>query len=283
MPYASANGVRLYYEIHGEGPPLLFIAGTGNDHSVWASQLAAHCPHFRCIVFDNRGVGCSDTTPPGYSIPDLANDATALLDILGIETAHLAGFSMGGAIAIAMSLASPRRVLSLSLHSTSGRLYPSVTHRYRVLIPITIDGDPDLWAEATVITAFRESYINANAQAIEHEVARRRELRARMTASEVEGLVGHYMAFSKYDPWDHLEAIEAPTLITVGTDDAVTPPAYAHDLRARIKGSVLFEIENAPHRTITFAAAELNTISLQFLLKQSRGLFDEQVQQEKQI
>lgn len=269
MPYAVANRVRLYYEVHGEGEPLVLIMGTGNDHSVWASQVAAHSPHFRCVVFDNRGVGRSDVPPPGYSMADLAADTLGLMDCLHIEAAHISGFSMGGSIGIAMAIAAPNRILSLSLHSTSGRLYPSITHRYRVLIPVTRSGDADLWAETTVITAFRDTYINANPEAVEREVVRRRELRARMTPEQVEGLIGHYVAFSTYDPWDRLGEIQSPTLISVGTDDAVTPPDYARDLHNRIRGSVLHEIENAPHRTVTFAANELNRISLEFLLEQT--------------
>ena len=269
MPYATANGLKLFYEIHGDGPPLIFIMGTANDHTLWENQVAAHRQHFRCVVFDNRSVGRSDTTPAGYSIPDLAADTFGLMDALGIDAAHVSGFSMGGSIGIAMAFAEPERVLSLSLHSTSGRLYPCITHRYRVLIPVTKGGDPDLWAEATVITAFRDSYINDNPEAIEREVARRREQRARMTNEQVEGVVGHYVAFSNYDPWDRLGEIRVPTLITVGTADAVTPPEYAEDLHRRIKNSVLCKFEKAPHRTLSYAADALNKASLDFLLQRS--------------
>lgn len=272
MPHVVANGVRLYYEIRGEGPPLVLIGGTGNDHRLWEKQVTAFHSRFRCISFDNRGSGSSEITPSGYSISDLAADALGLMDAVGVDAAHVAGFSMGGSIAMAMAMASPSRVLTLALHSTSGRLYPSIKHRYRVLIPVTRGGDPSLWAEATVITAFRDSYINAHPEAIEAEVGRRRKLRAEMTADQVEGLLGHYIAFSTFDPWDRLAEIRVPTLVTVGTGDAVTPPEYAMDVHRRISGSEIRLFKDAPHRTPTFAAEELNEASLAFLSKHGAAI-----------
>ncbi len=270
MPHVKSNGLKLYYQDLGSGPPLILLMGTGLDHTFWEKQLSVYGPHFRCLALDNRGVGGSDVTPPGYSIEDLAADTFGVMDALGIEAAHVSGFSMGGSIGLAMALAAPRRVVSLSLHSTCGRVYPFIKHRYRVLIAVTQLGDPDLWAEATVITAFRDAYINAHDEIIEREVARRRERRRRMTPEEVQGLIGHYLAFSTYDPWPHLGEIKAPTLITVGSGDAVTPAEYSVDLRSRIKNSRLHIIEDAPHRALTFAAEEFNKISLQFLLEQKR-------------
>jgi 3-oxoadipate enol-lactonase len=88
-----------------------------------------------------------------------------------------------------------------------------------------------------------------------------------MTKDQVDGLIGQYLAFSTYEPWMRLGEIRTPTLITVGADDAVTPVEYARDLHARIPGSVLHVIPDAPHRALTFAAEEFNRVSLEFLLK----------------
>ena len=267
MPHVTANGIRLYYEETGGGPALLLLMGHGLDHTFWEKQVPLYSKHFRCVAIDNRGIGQSDVPPAGYTVDDMAADTLGLMDALGIDAAHVSGFSMGGSMAMAMALAAPRRVLSLGLHSTCGRVYPYMKHRYRVLIAVTRLGDPDLWAEATVITAFRDSYINAHDDVVEREVARRRAQRATMTARDVEGLVGHYLAFSTYDPWDRLPALRVPTHITVGSGDAVTPLEYSRDLHDRIAGSRLHVIEGAPHRALTFAADEFNRVSLEFLLE----------------
>ena len=267
MPFVTANGVRLYYEEAGSGPPLVLLMGHGLDHTFWQYQVPVYCRHFRCVLIDNRGVGKSEVPRAGYVVEDMAADTLGLMDALDIATAHVSGFSMGGSIAMAMALRAPARVSTLSLHSTTGRVYPFMKHRYRLLIGATRSGDAELWAEATVLTAFRDTYINTHDEVVEAETARRREARTKMTADQVEGLIGHYHAFSTYDPWARLDELRAPTLITVGADDAVTPVEYSRDLHARIPGSVLHVIPDAPHRALTFAAEAFNSISLEFLLK----------------
>ncbi|MBT5368827.1 MAG: alpha/beta fold hydrolase, partial [Nitrospinaceae bacterium] len=90
MPVAKAlGGVELRYEITGEGPPLLLVSGTGHDRTFWSGQLPFFERGFRCVVFDNRGVGDSSAPPPGYSLADMADDAVAILDAAGIEKAHV--------------------------------------------------------------------------------------------------------------------------------------------------------------------------------------------------
>ncbi len=267
MPHVATNGIRLFYDEAGSGPPLVLLMGHGLDHTFWAPQVPVYAPHFRCLLVDNRGVGQSEVTPGGYTVEDMAADTLGLLDALGIASAHVAGFSMGGSIAIAMALAAPARVRTLSLHSTTGRVYPFMKHRYRLLVAAARNGDPELWAQATVITAFRDTYIDAHADLVEREADRRRGQRARMTPQEVDGLIGQYVAFSTYDPWPRLPEIRVPTLVTVGSEDAVTPPAYARDLAGRIETSVLHVIPHAPHRTLTFAPEEFNRVSLAFLLR----------------
>src|SRR5436309_1049943 len=156
MPFVNANGLRLFYQDTGSGPPLLLLMGPGLDHGFWAKQIPVYGEHFRCLALDNRGIGRSQVPPAGYSVEDMATDTLQVMDALGLEAAHVSGFSMGGSIALAMALRAPARVLTLSLHSTCGRQYPFIKHRYRVLVAVTRAGDPDLWAEATVITAFSD-------------------------------------------------------------------------------------------------------------------------------
>src|SRR3954462_8699729 len=107
MPITSANGIDLYYEQAGSGSDLVLISGHGNTHAAWEHQLPVLSKHFRCLTFDNRGVGKSDITGGGYGIEDMAGDALALMDSLAIASAHVAGTSMGGSIAMAMALRAP--------------------------------------------------------------------------------------------------------------------------------------------------------------------------------
>jgi pimeloyl-ACP methyl ester carboxylesterase len=171
-----------------------------------------------------------------------------------------------------MTLAAPERILSLSLHSTLGRLYPAVRRRFEVMIPITEGGDPDLWAEARTLTAYSHRHLNAHDEELKAEVASLRAQRKAMTPEQVEGLLGQYRAILTFDPWERLGEIGVPTLVTVGSDDAVTPPDYARALHERIPGSRLHVFQGCPyHWTLIHAAEEFNRVSMAYLTDLVRG------------
>jgi len=271
MPIATVNGRKFYYEQNGTGPDLVLIMGHGLTGKFWEEQVPVYAKHFRCLTFDNRGVGQTDVTPRGFTIDDMADDTFGLMDALGIRDAHVSGISMGGSIGIAMALKTPSRVRTLSLHSTMGRQYPHIKMRYNILIKATELGDPDLWANVTAFTAFAMAYVNEHPDVMEREIARRREMRKKMSAQEVEGIIGQYIAFSTYNPFDRLSSIRQPTQITVGSEDNVTPPQYSEDLHGGIKQSQLIVFSGAPHRTLTFARDEFNRVTLEFLLAHAGG------------
>ena len=97
--FVETNGQKLYYEVHGEGEPLLLIMGLGNDATGWMFQVPAFAEHYKVIAFDNRDVGRSSEAKGPYTLADMAEDTAGLMDALGIEQAHVVGGSMGGSIA----------------------------------------------------------------------------------------------------------------------------------------------------------------------------------------
>ncbi len=121
MPLAAINGLNLYYEEAGSGPPLLLIAGLSGTTLGWAMLLPALAAHFRVIAFDNRGAGRSSAPPGPYTTRQMAGDAAALLEHLGITRAHVIGLSLGGMIAQELALAHPERVDHLVLYATYAR------------------------------------------------------------------------------------------------------------------------------------------------------------------
>src|SRR4029078_1283871 len=106
-------------EERGEADPLLLTRGLGATHEWWGRVTPAVAPHFRTILFDNRGVGKSDVPPGPYSIPEMADEAVAVLNAAGVDSAHVFGASMGGMIAQEMALRHPARVRSLILGCTA--------------------------------------------------------------------------------------------------------------------------------------------------------------------
>lgn len=108
------TGIDLYYETHGQGEPLVFIPATGFSGDVWLpDQVPELSKSLQVIIFDQRGTGRSTRYKGVYTIDQMAADTIALMDHLGLESAHIVGHSMGGRIGLAMALNFPERVKSL--------------------------------------------------------------------------------------------------------------------------------------------------------------------------
>ena len=266
MPFVTANRVRTYYESAGDGPALLLIAGNGMDHTAFRDQLPSFAPHFRCITYDLRGIGKSDVAESGYTVPELARDALGLLDALGIAAAHVAGYSLGGAIGLDMAVEAPACVQSLSLYSTFSHVEPYLRRRYELLVKILLETSPELWAMFTAFTAFGEAYINAHDAEIEKEIALRAARWTGADAPSKAGLLGHYRAILAHDVRARLQEIRCPTWIAAGGSDPVAPPSYAHYLHAHIAGSRLRVYPGAPHRLLNFTP-QFTADALAFLLE----------------
>ena len=118
MPTVSANGVDLHYVQEGTGDDVLLLCGLGDDWTAWEAQVGPLAERFRVTVVDNRGVGLSSLPDGEFTVADMAADAIALCDAIGISSAHVMGFSMGGAIAQELAIARPDLVRSLVLVGT---------------------------------------------------------------------------------------------------------------------------------------------------------------------
>ena len=136
MPTVKVNGINLYYEVSGQGHPLILIMGLRRNISWWYRQMPELSRHFTVIAFDNRGAGRSDKPVMEYSIGLFADDTAGLMNALDIKNAHVLGISMGGYIAQELAIRHPEMVRSLVLVNSiggsswkSGRTLRSITER----------------------------------------------------------------------------------------------------------------------------------------------------------
>ncbi|MFX0034165.1 MAG: alpha/beta fold hydrolase [Candidatus Hermodarchaeota archaeon] len=113
--FADVNGIRVCYDIHGEGYPIVLIHGFGLHKEFWVAQIPALANYFRVISLDNRGSGNSDHPREPYKLETLADDVKCLLDVLGIQKAHVIGWATGAMIAQYLVLQYPMRVNKLVL------------------------------------------------------------------------------------------------------------------------------------------------------------------------
>lgn len=201
MPTIRANDIDIYYEIHGEGEPVVLIAGLNSDHTLYRGIFPQFATSYQNILFDNRGVGQTDKPDIPYSIEMMANDIAGLLNALGIEQAHILGTSMGGRIAAALALQYPQLVKSLILVSTSMKMKG---------IPIT-------WSRRLI--------------ALQLKIPMIRGPHAYYAA------VRQLEASRDFDCTDRLNEIQVPTLILHGMKDKLAPYWLAEEMHHGIKDS----------------------------------------------
>lgn len=131
MPKINVGGVQLYYEIHGDGDPLVLVPGFRTGPWLWFKQVETFARKFRTIVFDPRGIGESDKPEASMTIKTMADDLAGLLSALAIDRAHLLGASFGGFVAQEFAIAHPQMIRGLVLCCTSfgglGHLLPSMS------------------------------------------------------------------------------------------------------------------------------------------------------------
>jgi pimeloyl-ACP methyl ester carboxylesterase len=120
MPKVKVNDVQIYYELHGDGFPLVMINGLGGHVYTWnPDHIRELLKRFKLVLFDNRGAGRTDLSDKEYSIKLFADDTAGLMNVLGIPRAHVFGISMGGMIAQELVINYPKKVEKLVLCSTS--------------------------------------------------------------------------------------------------------------------------------------------------------------------
>jgi 3-oxoadipate enol-lactonase len=265
MPFYRNDDLNLFYTDDGAGFPLVLCHGFGQDSSCWVDPHPTLIQHFRVLAIDIRGCGRSDVPTESYSLADIAGDIEALLRSLDIDKAHIAGFSMGASVAQEFALARGRCVQTLSLHSaTAGGPDPAGDRWVRMRAKIIASGDAGLSAETRIHSFFSPQFINEHEDRVEAFIAR--ELSNPHPATR-EGIRGLAAADSGFDARDRIDAIRAPTLITVGSHDRVTLPEKARYLHEKIEGSELIVFDGAGHFPLYQCTSEFSTVFLGFLLK----------------
>ena len=260
-----STGVDLYYEWHGtaDGPPVVFVRGTGADSSRWLPQVADYESRYRCLIFDNRGSGKSESPPGPYDVAMMAEDTIALLDTLEVDACHLSGLSLGGAIAMNIAIEHPERVTTLQLHGTWAKTHGYAQMYLSLLKRFVEAGGLDLYYEGALLYLFPPEYItdqyNEVTQALE---------RMKANSSPVEGLMGQLEANLTHDELDRLHQISAPTLVTVGELDMCLPPLFSREVADAIPNAELVVFPGGSHLFGLQDPETFNSTTLDWLARQ---------------
>jgi pimeloyl-ACP methyl ester carboxylesterase len=268
VPKAKVNDIRLYYELHGQGEPLVLVMGLGANTHGWDMQIPAFSREFQVVAFDNRGSGRSDKPASRYSIRLFANDTTGLMDALGIASAHIYGQSMGGLIAQELALSYPQRVRTLVLGSTScgGPQAVAALPEHLALMATLPTLSPREAAERGLPLLYSNEFIARKRQELIARALAEAELRPPPDAfgRQVQAAVRHRA-------YDRLPQILCPTLVISGSDDKVMPAENSRILAERIPSAELVILPKAGHGYLVECAEESNAIVLDFLRRHRSG------------
>ena len=274
MPFVSAtDGTRIHYEVTGKpgATPVLMIQGLGASKNAWNLQRIAMATRFRIISFDNRGAGRSDKPTVPFTLEQMAEDAIAVLDAAGIETAHVVGASLGGVISQIVAVKHPQRVRSLTLVCTACRNHP---WRQELL---------QSWAK----TAEEKGMIEVGKEAAQWVMSPRSfrrlvpaftwmgplaALRPRHSfVSQIDAILN-----TREDLVDQLSTITAPTMVIVGNQDILTPRGDSEEIAERIPNAELVVISGAAHGLMMEHSSTFNKILIEFLQRTEHTRIAEQ-------
>jgi len=262
MPSLKANGVKIGYMERGSGEPLLLLMGLGAPAAAWEKHLKAYEKRFRCIAMDNRGAGDSDKPQGPYSVATMADDAAALLEGLHIESARVAGISMGSAIAQELALRHPAKARSMVLVSSwascDSYLRELVKHfrlaRNRL--------SPNAFARLLQLWIYSPAYFNSHCAEMEEAQAASAENPMPQHAFEAQ-----CQACIDHDTLKRLGSIKQPCLLTVGDADIFTPPRLSEAMLERLPDARLEVFPSAGHCHHWEDLERFNKTSSEFLLE----------------
>lgn len=259
-----AKGLELNYELFGDddAPVVVLVRGTGADGTRWMPQVETYRDEFRVLIFDNRGVGGSDTPPGPYTVADMADDTVKLLDILGIDRCHLSGSSLGGAICGHIAIEQPQRVRSLQLHSSWLATRGYTAYSLGLLNRFLVVGGVEFYYEASLPLLFSPQFMSR-----EHERLMGVLDHMKAHPATYDGLLGQLQANLSHDISARAGEITAPTLVTVGELDYLLPVAASEELQRAIPNAELVVFPGGPHLVTMETPERFNDVTLTWLRK----------------
>lgn len=261
MPIEKVNGIRIYYEITGEGEYLLLIHGLGSSTRDWEEQVPVFSQKFKVISIDLRGHGKTDKPKGPYNMEMFAKDIADLLNKLGINSTHILGISLGGGIAFQFAVDYPEMVNSLiivnagiEIPADSFKMKIEAFKRTLIVKLVGMNKMGKVLAPRLFIKPEQEEL--------------RKKLIERWAENDKKAYISAMRALIGWSVRDQLHKLNFPTLI-IGSDEDYVPSSIKEEYTALIPNAKFIEIEDARHAVTMEKPKQFNEIVMKFLLEQS--------------
>ncbi len=260
------NGYDMFVEEHGQGEPLLLVAGLGGSGKFWRAQVEPLSRHFRVLLHDHRGVGRSGPAPLVSNAGELADDLLRLMDALGLDRAHLVGHSTGGAIGQHIALRAPERLRSLVLSASWAGPTPLFVQTFATRRDVLINSGAQNYLMVGTLLATPAWWLAPRFRSTPDYF---RERLAEFPGLEIE--LGRLNAVMTHDLRWQLDRIRTPTMVICARDDQLTPPGMSEELAQRIPGATLTMLPEGGHFCPVTVTETYNECILAFLQQQVRN------------
>lgn len=244
MPTTHVNNIDMYYEVHGEGEPLVLIAGFSADHTVWQPVVDLFARRFQVYVFDNRGSGQTTSTEGEYTIEQMSEDVIALCEKLSIPKAHFVGSSMGGCILQALLYYHPERVKTATISNSFSHPGSTFGFYLQAQLELMKAGAPKrALALASLSWAFSYQFLT-QPDMLESLV----ELKVNYPyPTTIEGYTGQLFALKNYNSESWLPKIKLPVLVIGADQDLIFSEQSTRQLSEKITDAEYVVIPNCGH------------------------------------
>jgi len=259
MPKLLINNTGIYYEVTGQGEPLLFIHGLSSSSRSWKKQVPPFSQRYQVVTFDIRGHGRSDKPIEPYSIELFAADTRELLRALGMSSTHVVGFSMGGMVAFQLAVDAPEMVRSLCAVNCcpegSVRTFNDGIEVFKHLVGMQFNSS-------------RRRRQNKDSEPVPASGKERphQSMIERMAVTNKLAYANAFSALVKWSVADRLDTIRCPTLMITSDKDFV-PVSVKQGYAAKIPDAELVVINNSRHAAPKERTEEFNEILLGFVSK----------------
>ncbi len=263
MPIAKANDLEIYYEVHGQGEPLILIAGLTKDSSVWLQQVDVFSRHFQVVLFDNRGAGRTGAPDEPYTTRMMADDVVGLMEALHIPSACILGHSLGGCIAQQIAIHHPQKVKKLMLLATFAEPLPVTRYILDLAAELQNQNLPiELRAKIQLPWSFSGSFLSnpTNIAVVLNAIANN------PYPQKPHAFLHQISACKTHNTKHQLDKILAPTLVMEGAEDLLTPAVCANELMAKIPHASHAIIPQAGHSVLVENSVCFNEKILNFLV-----------------